>query len=190
MKPKTLIVLIAALAACAIFMVLRYSYQTLLGPTGGPAAQGTLFQPAPLGATAVTVVSAEGGKLAFSKTDGVWRMVEPINARADRSAVDPLADAMVSAPAAPVTGDDAADALTGLDHPRWTVTLTDQRGRTFRLAVGRAAVMSGGRGPTSATRAASRSTSPASTSPTGFPAPPATGATRTSGRSAPRRSAA
>lgn len=144
MKPKTLILLTAALAVCVVFIVLRLGYRELVGQKQAVSAEATLFQTAPLGATELTLVSGEGARLAFAKVGGVWRMVEPVEAKADRLAVDELADPLISPQVTAVTGEDAADSITGLDRPQGTITLTDQRGRTYRLAIGRAAVLSGG----------------------------------------------
>ncbi len=144
MKPKTLIVLIAALVACVAFIVLRHSYQTLIGEGQGARSEAGLFESVPLGARELTVLSAEGDKLSFVKVDGVWRMAEPVEAKADRMQVEALADALISPQVTPVAGNDAAESVTGLGRPGWTISVTDQRGRIYRLAVGREAVMTGG----------------------------------------------
>lgn len=146
MKPKTLVVLMAALAACVIFIVLRHSVQTLVGEKkGAPAAGVCLFETAPAGAAELTVVSAQGTRLAFAKSKEVWRMVEPVAAKADRAKVQELADAMIRPQGAAVAASELpGEAVTGLGEPPWTMTLVDERGRRYVLAVGRAAAMSGG----------------------------------------------
>ncbi len=145
MKPKTMIVLVLAVAVGVIFIVLRHG-----GPgekVGRPPRVATyegFFKPAPLGVKELTITSADGHRLVFAKADGAWQMLEPVHARADGFKVNEIADALLSPSVTLVEGEDAADEITGLDKPHWTLTLTDEQDRTYSLAVGQAAPMSGG----------------------------------------------
>jgi len=145
MKPKTMIALIAALAACAVFIVIRSGYRGATQRRGetAPAGGERIFQPAPIGAKELSIIAADGKTIAFAKADGKWVMTEPIRARADEYKVNQLADVMLSNTAEGIE-DGADDEVTGLGKPAWTVKLIDSADRSYSLAVGKAVPMSGG----------------------------------------------
>ncbi len=147
MKPKTMVFLIVALAACLAFVVGRSIYRGGTGRAGEASEAGRtgVFQPAPIGAKELSIASADGATITFAKVDGDWMIREPIDAKAERFKVARLVSAVTSSPAEPIAGDEAlGNAVTGLASPPWTIKLTDERGRAHTLAVGNAVPMSGG----------------------------------------------
>jgi len=140
MNAKTTVLLIIALIACVGYVVVRHT--PLLGPDGpdqGPAESRRVFT-APSGAKRLIIAPAGEEKTVFEKIADDWYFIEPINARADDNRVLGLVDALLDLEyerrVEPGDEDDD-DAVTGLNQPRWTVTLVDQKDATRLLHVGR-----------------------------------------------------
>jgi hypothetical protein len=77
------------------------------------------------------------GSLRLERTDGEWRLVEPLSYPADAAAVRTLLQAIASLEsdrALPLDDVDPAD--HGLDSPQLSVALVDETGTRFELAVG------------------------------------------------------
>jgi len=135
MKPKTTIVLAVLLGVC---IVLALFSSDLFSPAKPPdeetAADKPLFDPKPGKAATLRIESARG-QFAFEKTDDKWRITEPIAAKAEKWRVDDVADVFKDLKARPAS-DDVDDDDAGLAAPRWTVTMTDEKGKAYKLLVG------------------------------------------------------
>ena len=138
MKPTTIIILGALLVVC--LAVALFTSDIFTGPEPDKQTDDTaeLFKPALARVTQLTV-QGDSGKRSFRRQGDKWRIVEPIDAPADTFEVNGLADSLKAIKATEAT--DVSDETTGLDKPRWTVTVTDDAGATHRLLVGRARPM-------------------------------------------------
>ena len=134
MKPKTAIVLGVLLVACIVLALC--TGDLFRSPKGDDeqAEKQSLFDPAPAKPVELTI-EGKGGKVAFKKTDDAWRIVEPIEARAEDWRVNEVADALKDLKGR--AAEDVGDETTGLDKPVWTVTIVDDKQTTHRLLVGR-----------------------------------------------------
>jgi len=148
MKPKTAIALIVVLLAVLAIIIVRHT--DILHPPVEPAETDRNIWPEALGdAKELTIQPAEGAKLRFVKAGDDWRIAEPIDAKASSlpvsRIVDPLKSLLYERAFTPeAQGAGGAD-LTGLDRPRWTVTLVDDPGASHVLEIGRPVPLSGGR---------------------------------------------
>ncbi len=131
MKSKTTIILIAALVLCGGYVLIR----SLVRDSGDDAGEtiAKLIDP-PLGAAkSVTIVSADGTTLAFEKNKD-WKIVQPIQARADGWKVDKIYGAVKDIEGSKT---DQNPDVTGLDKPLWTVRVVDEKGAAAEVKVGR-----------------------------------------------------
>lgn len=138
MKPTTIIILGALLVACLAAAIFTSDIFTGPEPKKQTDDAAELFKPTLAKVTQLTV-QGDSGKRSFRRQGDKWRIVEPIDAQADTFEVNGIADAVKAIKAAEAK--DVGDATTGLDKPRWTVTLTDDAGVTHKLMVGRARPM-------------------------------------------------
>jgi len=148
MKSKTTVFLIVALVACVAYVAIRRG-GLLDKPAGNDPSDGAgaLLRTAPGRPMELTVASQTGRRMKFRSRAGRWSIVEPINAAAIDERIITLADAITSItciqrykpedPKAP----DAT--VTGLDSPRWTVTLVDDKQKTCSLQIGGYVPLSG-----------------------------------------------
>ena len=137
MKPKTTIILLVIVGVCIALALLSGD---LFGP-GKPkdthAEKQDLFKGAP-GAPVQVTLTGKTGTFAFRKDGDDWRITEPIDAKAVTWRVDDVADSLKGLQGLPA--EDAADDLTGLGSPLWTITVVyDKQGKaaTRSLLVGR-----------------------------------------------------
>lgn len=142
MKPKTTICLIAVLLVCAALVVVRRAgwFSRGGGADGSDGRGKKLFADAPAKAVSLSVKSAGGATTVFRKVDGKWRLVEPVDAPADKYRVEGIADMFGNLKIRRLVGsgdEEAAADVTGLDNPRWTVALTGDDGAVSTMAVGR-----------------------------------------------------
>ena len=146
MKPKTVIFLVVLLLAMMGAIIAR---QLELGPDQPATKSNSVWQEHIGTVKAVTVSAAEEKSYRFERSDAGWRIVEPIQAPAQTWQVDSLADPIKDLRYLRTfqPGDlDAPDKeLTGLDQPRWKLTLTDQGGKDHVLLVGKPVPLSDGR---------------------------------------------
>jgi len=150
MKPKTTIMLIVILLACVVYVVVRHTDLFTRGTTSQkPTKRDRLvFGAESKGIEKLTVTSADGSVLSFAKEDGAWRIVEPVEAKADSYAVTSIAHelkALKYERVFPADGPGAVgDDITGLDAPQWTVSFVDSAGTARLLHIGRAVPLGGG----------------------------------------------
>ena len=143
MKPKTLVTLIALLAVCSVYVVVRH-----IGKTRKPDGEPTknVFAEKPDEITRITVQPADGAKMVFAKRGDDWDLVGPIQAKADKWEVNSIANAMKdltwSRKFNPSDENGLPDASTGLAAPLWTVTAVDKKGKSYVLQVGLAEALS------------------------------------------------
>ena len=146
MKPKTAVILIVLLAAVLVVMVVRHAV-LLRQPAPTAAAPQTVWPTAPGEPVELTIEPADRAKMRFVKTDGQWRIVEPVAAKARSYPVSEIVRAMKDLSFlrayAPGDGEAPSDEVTGLDKPLWVVTLKDADGETHALEIGRAVPLSG-----------------------------------------------
>lgn len=141
MKPKTTIILVAALLLAIVYAVVRYTDLFKRGTPATVAGKKLLDLPGrEFGNVAtVSVRRAGGGAVAFAKKDTAWQIVQPIRAKADEYTIGDLASTLGLLKidrALAGEAKDAQPAITGLDKPAWTVTVTDDKGNTRTLRVG------------------------------------------------------
>lgn len=143
MKTTTLIFLIVLLVIGGLYFLAR-NVEWTAAPSEPEAAApetGTIFETVPGEAVEIRVAGEDGQTLAFERVGDDWYIVEPVRAPARPHAVADITDAMHFLRAERSYGPDDELApgpeLTGLDHPRWTITLRDAEDRTYTLRVGR-----------------------------------------------------
>ena len=147
MKSKTIIFLIAALILCAVYVLVRHTDLFKAPPAPTTGDEEKIF---PLGLSnpvKLLITSSQGWQREFAKSRQDWRIVKPIQAKADSLQVSSLVSTLTDlhyvraiSPSEP----DANDKITGLAAARWTVTVIDDKGRSQVLHVGQAVPMSGG----------------------------------------------
>ena len=131
MKSKTTIILIAALVLCGGYVLVRPLLRSTDEGAGETVAK--LIDP-PLGAAkSVTIVADDGTTLAFEK-DKDWKIVQPIQARADTWKIEKIYDVVKDLQGSRT---DQAPDVTGLDKPLWTVRVVDEKGTAAEVKVGR-----------------------------------------------------
>jgi len=136
MKLRTIIVLSVLLALCAAYVVV--------------SQWGRLFSPAALSdnryvfdwpanrLTSLTIQAADGRRVSFHRTGGVWRIVEPVAARADEELVGRIAEALRELKFSrkiPQNGHGAGNHY-GFADPAWRIHAVDADGREMDLLVG------------------------------------------------------
>ncbi|MDP6545815.1 MAG: DUF4340 domain-containing protein [Phycisphaerae bacterium] len=148
MKSKTTVFLIVALMACITYVAIRRA-GILMSPDPDPTPENVqaLFGEKLGEPVEVTVTSQTGGQMKFRADTGLWRIVEPVEAAELEESIRKFVKMLASIECVQrhePTDSDAPDAsVTGLDSPRWTVTLTDDRQQTYRLEVGLHVPLSG-----------------------------------------------
>ncbi len=146
MKPTTIIALLVVLAGCLLYVLLRSAGPD--EPSDPFPTVGDVFSP-PLGdVTDLTIAPNDGPSLRFRRSDDAWRIVEPISAGADRWAVAGVVDQLTNLEyrreIAPDDSDAPSPEITGIDEPRWTLTVATDDGRTVALHVGNPVPLSSG----------------------------------------------
>lgn len=127
MKPTTILVLTVVLLLIVGLVLLKTLVLDAKPDT--PATEDTqaLIDADSADIRSVRVERAGRDTLAFTRDGDEWRMTEPVPAKAQKWAVQDIVDKLAGAKPlrtiAP-TSEDASPELTGLDKPRWTVTLS------------------------------------------------------------------
>ncbi len=136
MKPKTTIVLGVLLLACVVLALFSGDLFTSSKKPDddAQAKEEKLFDPAPGKAVRLTL-EGKTGSFVFRKEGDEWRILQPIRAKADKWDVDSIADAVKDLKGYVAEG--VGNETTGLDKPLWTVTVVDEKDKTFRVLVGR-----------------------------------------------------
>jgi len=140
MKPRTLILLVVIVLACAGYIVYRHTdwFRTPHTPTTSPATKLVLGEK--LGEISrLAIVAGDGGKIVLAKTGRAWRVEAPFDAPADAEMVVDVVSLLKALKYQRTMQADAeAEKLAGMDRPLWTLTLTDKAGATHTLQVGHA----------------------------------------------------
>jgi hypothetical protein len=148
MKSKTTVFLILALLGCIAYATI-WRDGFFLPPSGKPIADNisALLSEPPGKPVELTLTSQTGGQVKFRATAAGWKIVEPITAGAIDDKITSLIDTLVSITCLKryePTDSEAPDAsVTGLDAPQWTVTLTDDKQKTYALQIGLHVPLSG-----------------------------------------------
>jgi len=148
MKSKTTVFLIVALMACIAYVAIRRG-GLLVSPDPNPLPENTqaLFGESLGKPVEVTVTSQAGGRMRFRADAGVWRIVEPVAAAELKDSIQKFVKMLVSITClqrCEPTDPNAPDGgVTGLDSPRWMVTLQNNRQQTYGLEVGLHVPLSG-----------------------------------------------
>ncbi len=138
MKTTTILVLTVVLLLIVGLVLLKTL--VLDAETDPPATEDkqALVDADPADIQRVRVQRAGRDTLAFAREGDQWQMTEPLAAKAQKWAVQDIVDKLAGAEPlrsiAP-TSEDASTELTGLDKPRWTVTLASAD-REWTLRVG------------------------------------------------------
>ncbi|MBT3199462.1 MAG: DUF4340 domain-containing protein [Phycisphaerales bacterium] len=148
MKSKTTVVLILALIACIVYAAVRRDGRLTPTPDGpAPEIEGPLLTEKPGTPVAITITDQAGKTLKFQSDAKGWRIIEPLKTGAIDENVAALFNTLAAttclqryAPGDPKTPDTS---VTGLDKPRWKVTLTDDKQKSFELNIGQYVPLSG-----------------------------------------------
>lgn len=134
MNFKTTIALIVILAGVGVYLFVNRSGENPAASTSTPAESKKLIDIPADDVTKLTITPAAGKTVAFEKTGGDWKIVEPIKAEADKFSVDELVRDIVGIESrGQLDADKKAD--NGLDHPPYTVQITG-KDKTVKLLVG------------------------------------------------------
>ena len=152
MKPRTAIFLCVVLLAFVAVILVRHT-DTFKGTWRDDQTEAQtrkVWKDGPLkNVKQLTIEPAEGQNIRFVKDGNDWRIVEPIEDRAWSYMLDdiirPLEDLQYISDSAQGDPDAPGVALTGLDHPKWTVTLKDEDDQVRVLKVGKTVPLSGGK---------------------------------------------
>lgn len=138
MKPKTAFALLVILVAAVAFVAVRNSGLLKTAPKDAPAPLSKpLFPNASYDVNAVTIVSADGSRLALTRQGDEWQVAEPFAAKAAMNKIWRILTAMKEARYETVYEPNALDPkITRLDPPLWTVEMSDPNGGKFFLRVG------------------------------------------------------
>ncbi|MCP4374627.1 MAG: DUF4340 domain-containing protein, partial [bacterium] len=148
MKSKTTVFLIVALMACVAYVVM-WRGNFFLPPSGKPIPENTgpILGDAPVEPVELTLRSQAGQQIKFRSSPSGWQIVEPIEASAVDHKIQTLIKALASIVCTdryqPTDSDAPGGAVTGLQSPRWTVTLTDKSQKTRSLEIGLHVPLSG-----------------------------------------------
>jgi hypothetical protein len=148
MKSRTTVFLIVALMACVAYVVI-WRGEFFLPPTRTlpPENTGPLLGDGPVEPVELTLRSQAGERIKFRSGPDGWKIVEPIEAAAIDGKIQTLIKALASITCIhryQPTDPDAPDvSVTGLQTPRWTVTLTGKSRETRVLEIGLHVPLSG-----------------------------------------------
>lgn len=135
MNFKTTIVLIALLAFAGVAVFVTRDSGKIDDAASKSAEK--VFELADGDVVKVSIAPAVGTKLVVEKTDGKWRLTEPVKAPAEAFEVDSLVRALAGLESRGEVRASTADAkATGLDNPRYIIEITDKTGKTHTLLVG------------------------------------------------------
>lgn len=148
MNFKTTVILIVLLAVVGIYLLVDHwaapsqSTEQASEQTGLSSEGKRLFDVDAKDVTRVQVTPANGPRLVLQKSDGHWKITEPVAAPAATFEADDFVRSLVelrSTGQVQTTGDKAAS--TGLDHPSYNIELTLASGKTLQFAIGQRAAI-------------------------------------------------
>jgi len=153
MKPKTAVFLVILLLVLMGLIITRQLAQRRTGVVSpqGNAVWSTRIDK--VQSMAISPGPGKGREFRFERSGEQWKIVEPIKAVAEAWLVNGMAEDLKAltyirkfGPAGPdATRQGIPDQkLTGLDNPRWKVTLTDTGGARHVLLIGKAVPLSDG----------------------------------------------
>ena len=143
MKPRTLIVMIVLLVACAAYVVIRHADVFKADRRSAAPQMQPLFNAIVSPIRSISIGSSDGQIVSLASVDGKWRMSAPASAPADQSKISPLAmrlemlQASRSFDPAAGSADSINDSQTGLDKPLWTIRFTGSDGIEHSLMIGK-----------------------------------------------------
>lgn len=131
MKFRTTILLIAILAACVGYLVVRTKWmtKTAQGPSG--ATRSPALTPEDL--RTISITPADGEPIELTRLGDRWRLTKPLDAPADPMKVEQLVTALKGLEySRRLDGSDrdADPAITGLDKPQWIVSVEGTTGKS------------------------------------------------------------
>ncbi len=145
MNPKTLTVLVLLLLAVVGYVLVVHTGIFEAEPPEEPQTAGDVFSGEFGTIETLRIESADGEVRVLERDGDAWRIAQPVDAPADRYAVNRIARTMKELTwDRKLTADQADPDVTGLDGPRWTITATDDEGRTRELDVGNEEVLGAG----------------------------------------------
>jgi len=148
MKPRTAILLTVLLVMIVAAILIRSGYEAAR-PDQVPPGGKSIWPGKPGKVKQLAIHPDAGEEIRFLHDGEKWRITAPIEAPANtyrvEGIVDPLKELAYQASFEPGDPDAPGAELTGLDKPRWKLTLTDEDGRDYVLKVGRPVPLSGGR---------------------------------------------
>jgi len=147
MKPKTTIILIVLLAGCVAYILLRHT--NVFEPPPAPEQDKQVFATSLAEPIKVTIASSDKPTIVLEKRDGQWWLGEPIQAEVETYRVEDVTRMLKHLEYERTFWPDdetegIPDEQTGLDEPRWTVTVEDDTGQTFILHIGKHVPLSRG----------------------------------------------
>jgi hypothetical protein len=137
MNFKTTLVLLVALAALGAFIFVSNSKtETKKTDTEVAANERRLFDAKAEDVTKITVVGSDGKRTVVERSNGNWKLVEPVSAPAEAFEVDALARALVELKSHGSVTDSGSASATGLATPQYKVEFTTKDNKTQTLNVG------------------------------------------------------
>ena len=133
MNFKTTLVLVALLAVAGLAVLLTRESSEEKKKTETAAEQQKLLNVKSEDVTRIVVTPASGAKTALEKSNGKWRLTEPVAAAAESFEVDSLVRAITELES---TSSASAGVSAGLDKPQYTVDFTTADGKSRTLNVG------------------------------------------------------
>ncbi len=152
MKSKTFIVLIVAFVACVAYVTVRHTgfIEWLTSRPGGEQGweDKKVFAKEPQGAKELVITPAGGESIVLKKSaQDKWRLAEP-DAQASRTRIEDVVETITELKARrsfePGSEGAPGAEVTGLDRPRWTIELTDEKDKKFTLRIGAQVPLSAG----------------------------------------------
>ena len=141
MKPKTAIVLGLILVACLGYIIFRPTDTVKRAAPGKGQDQDVLgrriFDPAESEPVKLSISDNKGTVIEFAADADKWKIVKPVKAQAEKWAVRDTINTFVHLEGQQAP--DVTDEITGLDRPRWTVTIIDDKNVRRVLSVGKQA---------------------------------------------------
>ncbi|WP_428937547.1 DUF4340 domain-containing protein [Fontivita pretiosa] len=128
MNFKTTVILLVLLAVVALVLLLTRQTE----PGAEKPTEARLLDIAAGDITRISFTADDGQTTTFEKSDGKWRLTQPVQAAAEEFAVSSLVDAIAGLN----TRGRVDPAGTGVDQPRYKLQITTKDNRTIKLDIG------------------------------------------------------